>query len=251
MKLFVFHTPELTPIDVVPDCAIAIDVLRATTTIATALANGAATVRAFRDVDVLLNASEQLPKEQRIRAGERGGKQLEGFDLGNSPLECTPERVSNRHFFISTTNGTRCLEKVKTAKVLLTAALVNRQSVVNYLIQHKPETVWMVGSGWEGSYALEDTVCAGAIAHSLYASLGVEHGATLSHLAGNDETIAALSLFQQWQDNMLSLMEHASHGRRLLDLSGQEDLAFCAQLDTLDIVPIQKEPGVLVRLGSE
>ncbi|NEQ96419.1 MAG: 2-phosphosulfolactate phosphatase family protein [Cyanothece sp. SIO2G6] len=248
MKLFVFHTPELTPIDTVPDCAIAIDVLRATTTIASALANGATSVRAFRDVNELLHASEQFPVQQRIRAGERGGKQLDGFELGNSPLECTHDKVGDRHFFISTTNGTRCLERIKTAQTVITAALVNHQTVVNYLLQHKPETVWMVGSGWEGSYALEDTVCAGAIAHTVATSLETSEGTTLSQLAGNDETVGAVSLYRQWQDDLLGLLHHASHGHRLLRLDGHEDLAFCANLDTLNVLPMQREPGVLMSM---
>lgn len=246
VKLFVFHTPELTPIESVPDCAIAIDVLRATTTIASALANGAVTVRAFRDVDKLLSSSEQLLPKERICAGERGGKQLDGFDLGNSPLECISEKVQNRHFFISTTNGTRCLERIKSAKSLVTAALVNRQAVVDYLIKHQPDTVWMVGSGWEGSYALEDTVCAGAIAHALHAQLNQQGDVSLNNLVGNDELVGSLALFQQWQDNLLGLMHHASHGHRLLRLDGHEDLTFCSQLDTLNILPIQREPGILV-----
>jgi len=246
VKLFVFHTPELTPTDTIPDCAIAIDVLRATTTIASALANGAASVRAFRDVDQLLAASEQFPVHQRVRAGERGGKQLDGFELGNSPLECTNDQVGDRHFFISTTNGTRCLERIKAAQTVMTAALVNHQTVVDYLLQHQPETVWMVGSGWEGSYALEDTVCAGAIAHTLAASLEASGGTSLSDLVGNDETVGAISLYRQWQDDLLGLMHHASHGHRLLRLEGHADLAFCAQLDTLNILPMQHEPGVLV-----
>lgn len=249
VKLFVFHTPELTPLETVPDCAIAIDVLRATTTIASALANGAATVRAFRDVDKLLSSSEQLLPQERIRAGERGGKQLDGFDLGNSPLECISEKVQDRHFFISTTNGTRCLERIKSAKALLTAALVNRQAVVDYLVKHQPETVWMVGSGWEGSYALEDTVCAGAIAHTLHSQLNQQSNGdiSLNDLIGNDELVGALALFKQWKDNLLGLMHHASHGHRLLRLDGHDDLEFCSQLDTLDILPIQREPGILVK----
>ena len=73
MKLFVYHTPELTPTDKVPDCAIAIDVLRATTTMATALHAGAEAVQVFSDLDKLMHVSEQWPPEKRLRAGERGG----------------------------------------------------------------------------------------------------------------------------------------------------------------------------------
>ena len=105
----------------------------------------------------------------------------------------------------------------------------------------------MVGSGWQGSYALEDTVCAGAIAYTLHAALNQEGDVPLANLVGNDELVASLALFQQWKDNLLELMYHASHGHRLLGLNGHDDLAFCAQLDTLNIVPIQSEPGVLIR----
>ncbi|NJO43458.1 MAG: 2-phosphosulfolactate phosphatase family protein [Cyanobacteria bacterium CRU_2_1] len=240
MKVFIFHTPELTPTDHVPDCAIAVDVLRATTTMATALASGAEAVQVFSSIDELMQVSEQWTPDKRLRAGERGGATVPGCDLGNSPLDCTPEVVNGRRLFISTTNGTRCLERIQGAGTVLTAALVNREAVVNYLSSHKPETVWIVGSGWEGSFSLEDTVCAGAIAHSL-------NSQSLEEMAGNDEVFGALALYAQWQGNLLELMHHASHGQRLLRLECFDDLKYCAQLDSLNILPIQREPGVLVK----
>jgi len=86
-------------------------------------------------------------------------------------------------------------------------------------------------------------VCAGAIAHGLQ----IELGCSLDDLAGNDETIAAVSLYREWQDNLLGLFHHASHGKRLLRLGIIEDLKYCAQQDTLDVLPIQRELGVLVK----
>lgn len=242
MKLSIFHTPELTPQQTTPACAIAIDVLRATSTMVTALAAGAEAVQVFSDLDTLLAVSEAWAIDKRIRAGERGGAQVEGFDFGNSPLDCTKERVAGKRLFISTTNGTRALQCIQAAPMVLAAALINRQAVVDYLIEHKPETVWMVGSGWEGSYSLEDTVCAGAIAHRLQQQLGC----SLADLAANDEVIAAVSLFLQWQNALLDLFHHASHGQRLLRLNTHADLKYCSQLDILDIIPIQREAGVLV-----
>ncbi|MBD2121095.1 2-phosphosulfolactate phosphatase family protein [Trichocoleus sp. FACHB-262] len=242
MKLFVYHTPELVPSDAIPDCAIAIDVLRATSTMATALAEGAEAVQVFSDLSELLQVSEQWPAEQRIRAGERGGATVEGFDMGNSPLDCTAARVQGRRLFISTTNGTRCLQKVQKAKTVLAGALINRRAVANYLLAQQPETVWIAGSGWEGSYSLEDTVCAGAIAHTVW----TESGAKLDELAGNDEMVAAIALYTQWQDRLLELLHHASHGQRLLRLNCHEDLKYCATTDILDVLPIQREIGVLV-----
>lgn len=245
MKLFFYHTPELTPTDVAPDCAIAVDVLRATTTIATALAAGAEAVQAFSDLDQLIQVSEPWPPERRIRIGERGGKTVDGFDMGNSPLDCTPERVKGRRIFMSTTNGTRALHSVQPASVVLTAALVNRQAVVQYVQAHQPDLVWIVGSGWEGSFSLEDSVCAGAIASSLLDSASESK----DELAGNDETVAAIALYQQYQDSLLELLQYASHGKRLLRLNHHADLKYCAQTDILDVLPIQEE-GVLVSQGN-
>lgn len=243
MKLFTYHTPELTPTDQVPDCAIALDILRATTTIATALNSGAEAVQTFSDLEKLMQVSEDWSPEKRLRAGERGGATVAGCDLGNSPLDCTPERVGGRRLFLTTTNGTRALECVQNAPVVLAAAFVNRQAAVEYLIAHKPETVWLVGSGWEGSYSLEDTACAGAIAYSIQKELNCP----LADLAGNDETLGAIALYSQWQDQLLSLLHHASHGKRLLRLDGHEDLKYCSQTDILDVLPMQKSPGVLVK----
>ena len=252
MKLSHFHTPELTPSQMThpvhpgqnsPSCAIAIDVLRATTTIATALHVGAEAVQIFSDMTKLMAVSEAWPAEKRLRAGERGGHRVEGCDLGNSPLDCTPERFGDRRLFISTTNGTRALQTIQAAPAVLTAALVNRSSVVDYLVENQPETVWIVSAGWEGSFALEDTVCAGAIVHLLQKRLGVP----LLELVGNDEMTAAVALYEQWADRLIELFHYASHGQRLLRLQCEEDLRFCATLDSLDILPIQTEPGVLKR----
>nr|MCU0552712.1 2-phosphosulfolactate phosphatase family protein [Leptolyngbya sp. Prado105] len=198
MKFSVFHTPELTPTQNAADCAIAIDVLRATSTIATALSSGADAVHVFSDMDKLMHQSEILPPEKRLRAGERGGSKVAGCDLGNSPLDCTPDLMTGRQLFISTTNGTRALQKIQASPTVLAAALINRKAVVNYLVKHQPETVWIVGAGWEGSFALEDTVCAGAIVESVAEELGC----ALEELVGNDEMVGALSLYQQWRNNL-------------------------------------------------
>jgi 2-phosphosulfolactate phosphatase len=241
VKLFIYHTPELAPTGKTPDCAIVVDVLRATSTIATVLASGGEAVQAFSDLDQLMAVSENWPAEKRLRAGERGGAKVAGFELGNSPLDCTRELVQGRRLFISTTNGTRALQRIQDSPTVLAAALINRAAVVKFLLEKQPETVWIVGSGWEGSFSLEDTVCAGAIAH------GVLQKSELSpdELAGNDEVISAIALYSQWQNDLLGLFHHASHGKRLLRLASDEDLKYCSQTDILDVLPIQQEPGLL------
>jgi len=241
VKIFVYHTPELTPNDTVPECAIAVDVLRATSTMATVLAAGGEAVQVFSDLDQLMTVSEQWPSDKRLRAGERGGAKVAGFELGNSPLDCTAELVAGKRLFISTTNGTRALQRIQNAPIVLAAALINRAAVVKFLLEKQPETVWIVGSGWEGSYSLEDTVCAGAIAHSIWQ----QTNCPLEDISGNDEVVSAIALYSQWQNDLLGLLHKASHGQRLLRLECLEDLKYCSQTDTLDILAIQTELGVL------
>jgi 2-phosphosulfolactate phosphatase len=243
VKIYTYHTPERTPETELPECAIAIDVLRATSTMATALNAGAEAVQVFSDMDTLMQVSENWNPELRLRAGERGGAKVNGCELGNSPLDCTPEVVKGKRLFVSTTNGTRTLQRIQDANIVLAAALINRAAIVDYILEKQPQTIWMVGSGWEGSYSLEDTVCAGAIADSIVNKLNVP----LVDLAGNDEVVAAISLYKQWENNLLDLFHLASHGQRLLRLDCHDDLKYCAEPDTLNIVPIQKSPGVLVK----
>jgi len=249
MEIFVYHTPDQVPdlnakarkgglqLDL-PACAIVIDVLRATTTMATALESGAEAIQVFDDLDELFRVSKHWPKERRLLAGERGGEKLEGFDLGNSPTECTPQRVGGKRLFMSTTNGTRALERVRRVPILLTAALTNRAAVVDFLLEKQPHSVWIVAAGWRGGFSLEDTICAGAIGHLL----NVERD---SDCAGDDEAIAAVALFERWQDRLPQLLRYAHHGRGLAALGCEEDLDYCAQLDSVNVVPLQMEMGVL------
>ena len=133
MQISYFHTSECVPAvrpvaEGGPDAAVVIDVLRATTTIAWSLQNGAEAIQAFADLGSLEAAAAAWPAERRLRAGERGGKRVDGYDLGNSPLAVTPELVGGKRIFMSTTNGTRSLDAVKAVPLLLTACLPNRTS---------------------------------------------------------------------------------------------------------------------------
>ncbi|MFQ3613732.1 MAG: 2-phosphosulfolactate phosphatase family protein [Cyanobacteriota bacterium] len=240
MRFFHFHTPEQVPLSGIPDCAVAIDVLRATTTIATALAAGAEAVQVFAHLQQLQEMSQAWPAPKRLLAGERGGKTVAGFDLGNSPLDYTPARVQDKRIFMSTTNGTRSLQRIEGIPVVITAALVNLGAVEAFLKVGGFEEVWLVGSGWEGAFSLEDTVCAGAILHRLGCQTRLEQ-------LGNDEALAALALYQTWQGNLLELLRRSSHGQRLLGIGpeNETDLAYCADVDRLAVVPRQVQPGIL------
>ncbi len=250
MEIFFYHTPDQAPAmskDAIkgeqvpdsPDCAIVIDVLRATTTIATALKAGAEAIHAFKDLDTLLRISSRWPYKNRLLAGERGGQKLDGFDLGNSPFDYMTDAVTGKRIFMSTTNGTRALDRMQSVSLLLTASLTNRAAVVRFLKKRQPHTVWIVAAGCNGKFSLEDTICAGAIACGLGAGLDI------NHYAGNDESIAAISLFNFWENRLEDLISYTKHGCYLASLGYEEDLNYCTQLDIVDIVPIQVEPAVL------
>lgn len=248
MQLFYFHTSEAVPpvlpvAEGGPDAAVVIDVLRATTTIACALNNGAEAIQAFADLGELEAAAQAWPEPRRLRAGERGGKRVEGYDLGNSPLAVTEEVVGGKRIFMSTTNGTRSLAAVRQVPLLLTACLPNRTAVARRLLERDCKRVWIVGSGWEGAYSLEDSLAAGAVASAATEMAVAPHiGVTLA----NDEMLAALALWQQWHHDTETCLRAASHGQRLIGIGNHDaDFACCAAVDSLQLVPFQAEPGVL------
>ena len=248
MQISYFHTSEAVPAvrpvaEGGPDAAVVIDVLRATTTIAWSLQNGAEAIQAFADLDSLEAAAAAWPAERRLRAGERGGKRVDGYDLGNSPLAVTPELVGGKRIFMSTTNGTRSLEAVKPVPLLLTACLPNRTAVARRLVESGVQRVWVVGSGWEGDYSLEDSLAAGAV---ISAAMELAVSPHVGVSTGNDEALAALALWQQWRHDSETCLRAASHGQRLIGIGNHDaDFACCAAVDSLSIVPTQVSPGVL------
>ena len=248
MQISYFHTSEAVPAvrpvaEGGPDAAVVIDVLRATTTIAWSLQNGAEAIQAFADLADLEAAAAAWPEQKRLRAGERGGKRVDGYDLGNSPLAVTPELVGGKRIFMSTTNGTRSLEAVKPVPLLLTACLPNRTAVARRLVERGVARVWIVGSGWEGDYSLEDSLAAGAV---ISAAMELAVSPHVGVSTGNDEALAALALWQQWRHDTETCLRAASHGQRLIGIGNHDaDFACCAALDSLTIVPTQTSPGVI------
>ena len=194
-----------------------IDVLRATTTISWALKNGADSIQVFADLDLLKESAIKWHAEKRLMLGERGGKKIEGFDLGNSPLSVTKKVVNGKRLFMSTTNGTKSLQKVQNANHLFAMGLPNRKAVAEKIISLKSENVLILGSGWEGSYSLEDSLAAGALASYL------EKNSNFEINIMNDELQAALALWDFWKNDILKCLKTATHGKRLTRLGDYED----------------------------
>ena len=189
---------------------------------------------------MLKTSAKKWPAYKRLLLGERGGKKIDGFDLGNSPLYVTKETVIGKRLFMSTTNGTRALKKVQNAKHLFAMGLPNRKAVAEKIISLNLENLLILGSGWEGSYSLEDSLAAGALASYLKTNFNSEVN------IANDELQAALALWCFWENDILQCLKTATHGKRLTSLGDYEDdLKCCSELDCLDIVPAQVERGVI------
>ena len=239
INLSYYHVADDVP-ETESDIAVVIDVLRATTTISWALKNGADSIQVFSDLDLLKDSALKWNVEKRLMLAERGGKTIDGFDLGNSPLSVKKENVEGKRLFMSTTNGTRALKKVQNVNYLFAMALPNRKAVAERIMSLNKKNVLILGSGWEGSYSLEDSLAAGALA--IYIQENFNFDVNIS----NDELQAALALWNVWKDDILNCLKTATHGKRLTSLGDYEDdFKCCSELDCLDIVPTQFERGII------
>src|ERR1700722_10394445 len=142
---------------------VVIDVLRATSTIVTALEHGAAGIVPVREADEAIVVMRRLGRERSLLCGERDSRLIAGFDLDNSPASYTRERVAGKTLILTTTNGTRALlEAARGNSTVYCAALLNRAAIVERLVAAKGDA-FILCAGNEGALSFEDTLCAGAI----------------------------------------------------------------------------------------
>lgn len=237
MKVDVYFTPgELTGLELA-DRVVVLDVLRATSTIVEALANGARAVFPVVTADDAVRIAQNVGRDSVLLCGERKALPIDGFDLGNAPVEFTPDRVENKSLVMTTTNGTRAFMAVAERRgglvdpdgsAVLAASFLNLSAVVERLAG-KASPVTVVCAGREGRFALEDAVCAGALVQGLK---DAGSGPTL-----NDGAEAALELAGKHMADLQRMLELTAAGRHLVEVGRGEDLAFCAAVDRTDVVP--------------
>jgi len=219
---------------------VVIDVLRATTTIAAALANGAAGIVPVASAEAAKSLAQSLASERPLLCGESQALKMPGFDLGNSPREMTREVVSGRLLVMATTNGTRTLSLVKDAQRVVTCAFTNLGAVVATLLR-EPTDVLVACAGREGIAALEDTVCAGYLIERLENGLDVE-------VQMGDAALLAQAASEPY-DRVLDMLWRSEHGRFLVRQGLEADLPACAAMDTLAILP--ERSGDRLVIGEE
>lgn len=206
-----------------------IDQLRASSSIASALASGAAAVHPVRTVEEARELAGRLGSA--ALAGERSGIRPEGFEIGNTPSDFTPERVGGRPVVCTTTNGTAALlHAATTADTVVVGCLANRAAVCGALAGD-PRPVHILCAGTRGGVSLDDLIAAGAFVERL-----MTHGRPLSE---DDSSRVAL---RAWEDASASGVEAAllqtRGGRNLAAVGLDADVEWCARVDHLDVVPV-------------
>lgn len=217
--------------------AVAIDVLRATTTITTALANGADTVVPVLTPDEAFQVVRDNPDREFLLGGERKAVLIPGFHAGNSPLEYPESRVKGRPLLFTTTNGTRAIRRAAGADRVYIASFLNAPAVAQELALLGKD-VAICCAGTHDQFSLEDTACAGAIIEFMS---GPE-----SHLELNDLGLVARELFRRYDGRIGDLLHQAEHGQTLLKLGMSEDLFYCAQLGASTLLPQFVEGQVIL-----
>ncbi|MDA1040324.1 MAG: 2-phosphosulfolactate phosphatase [Planctomycetota bacterium] len=228
--------------------AIVIDVLRASTTIVTALAHRATRVRPVRTVG---EARALAGQANVLLGGERGGQPIEGFDLGNSPLEYTQERVAGRDVVFTTTNGTAALHACGDAADVLVGGVVNRSAVaalVLRLANAEHRDIHLVCAGTDGGVTEEDLLGAGAILAAAI-RLGADEQRDLDAPAR-----AAVADFRAVEQSggdpataLACVFATSVGGRNLITIGMEHDLAPAAAIDALPVVPrLDRATGWLV-----
>jgi 2-phosphosulfolactate phosphatase len=222
--------------------AVVIDALRFTSTAVTAIANGCLGVIPVAEVKTAA-AYKRDSDAEILLGGERGGKILPGFDLGNSPFEYTAERVSGRMVVSTTTNGTKTLLKAAPAARIYAGSFLNAKATAHAV--QNAGSIAFICAGNKGRMALEDVLAAGCIADRLTEILDPE----IIHT--DDETLTALSLYRAAKVDLPGAMKHTSHGQFLLSLSEltAAELHFCVQEDLFDTVAIYRD-GMIAALDD-
>lgn len=207
--------------------AVVIDQLRASTTIATALAGGAAAVRVCEEPPEAVALAADMSPGTFLLGGERGGVRIDGFDLGNSPAEYTPQRVAGRTILFTTTNGTRTALLARAAERVLFGCLTNTRAVAAEL-HADGRTPHLLCAGTNGQISMEDVLAAGAILDAMHAT------------PDDDAARIALELWRsaRAEPGGVRRVLHASRGGRGLDVLGfHADVDRCDGSAELDVIP--------------
>ncbi len=213
----------LSSADLTDAVCVVFDVLRATSTMVTALASGVEAVFPALDIDEARELKKLHP--DALLGGERRGERIAGFDLGNSPSEYL--NLRGRTVITTTTNGTVALRACERAAAVLPGAFLNRDALVATLRELTPERLLLVCAGSGAGFSLEDAIGAGAVLAKL------DEG----RLGLGDAALAVKVLYERYAGDLPAVLRRSGNGRALAGIGKAADIAWCARMSRYDIVP--------------
>lgn len=235
MRIDTYFTPlEVDPAELAEASVVVIDVVRATTTIIEALANGARAIYPTESTEEAVRLASSMGREDTLLCGERKGRKVEGFDLGNSPREFDADTVGGMKLVMTTTNGTRALAAAAEAGRVLPCAFTNLGAVADEVSDD--EHVAIVCAGREDRFSLDDALCAGHLIQRMIADS--EHDHELNDAA---RAVRALASARKPTKRFLGL---TAGGASLIEIGLADDLEICADVDRHDIVVFMKDQAI-------
>ena len=242
MRVHVALTPgEFPDLALGGRSALVVDVFRATSMVIAAFDAGCARVIPVAGAAEARERARALAPEPVLLAGERGGEQIDGFDLGNSPLDCIPERIGGRSMLLTTTNGTAAMLKASQADSAAVAALTNVGAAVRWAVSERKDLT-VLCAGEKGGFSLEDAVCAGLLVEGIGRAAA---GATLS-----DAAQAARCLGILYGGRLDRLRRDSGWARHLEARRRGTDLDYCLRLDASALVPVLAGGAIVAGPGA-
>jgi Phosphosulfolactate phosphohydrolase and related enzymes len=209
---------------------VVIDVLRATTTMVEAMANGANNVIPVCEIEEAI-ALYRARGEQSVLAGERKGMPIEGFELGNSPQDFTSAKVQGKTIILTTTNGTAALHAVRNSSPIFIGCLRNRKALVKRLMEEERD-VSIVCAGTDKQFSADDYYCAGAIVQGL-----MDEGAEMDRNMEMEDAAQIAQLFYRTAKEDENLLMQTKHIKAMFELGLMIDYMFCMEEDVCNFVP--------------
>lgn len=215
--------------------AIIIDVLRATSVMVTALANGVNAIYPYKDIESVLENSKR--DKNPLLCGERKGLKIDGFDCGNSPLEYPRELVEGRNMFMTTSNGTRAIERTATgAERIYISAFLNVGRVAEQIVADDKDVV-IICSGTDDNFSLDDALCAGEIIKRVCERKEVQ----LSDMA------IGLKFIAENSKDIPTTLAGTKHYEYLKSIGFIGDMEHCFSMDKYNILPVYENGKIILK----
>lgn len=224
--------------DVKDRTVVVIDVLRACSTIVTALDNGARAVVPVMDMAEAGKIASNLDQRSYLLGGERDGIKIEGYHLGNSPLEYTEDVVKDRTVIMNTTNGTVALAHARAAEHLIVGCFLNASRVIDFVREAGLDTV-IVCAGWRNRVSLEDTLCAGLFLYELWEGVEPETVSDTAHIA--------FTQYANDREDLQSALRRCNHARWLTQNGYGQDVEYSIQSDAISVLPYYDDSRLILK----